>query len=214
MLVSLGVLLSFTGCSRESTLVRGPVVPPAEPPGDEPERGGPPDWQNCFQGWRGQYYNLTVDHPDVLPRPADPPAGTDPTQLDWFEREAFEDFDPTLDFGRNFWRVDEGLEGDPSFFSVHWSAWIRAWDDTDVTLVVGSSDDSWVYIDGDPVVERPGIQSFERETYTFEMDAGVAPIDVYYAHRASDESGFAFRVVEGDVSICFADFSEEEEETP
>lgn len=202
------------GCGQDVNFGRN-VAPPAEPPGEEDERGNPPDWQSCQQGWRGVYYNLTVDHPDVLPPIDGEPAGTDPTQLDWFvEREAFEDFDPTLDFGRNFWRVDEGLEGDPAYFAVHWSAWVRADDDTDVTLVVGSSDDAWVYIDGEPVVERPGIQPFERQTYTFELDAGVAPIDVYYAHRASDESGFSFRLVSGDVLLCYGDYSEEEEATP
>lgn len=213
MLLSTGFLLSLLGCGRDISFQRS-VVPPAQPPGEEPDRGAPPDWQNCIQGWRGQYYNLTVDHPDVLPGPDDEPAGTDPLLLDWWtERDAFEDFEPTLDFGRNFWRVDEGLQGDPAYFSARFSAWIRAWSDTDVTVLVGSSDDAWVIIDGQPVVERPGIQPFERETYTFDLDAGVSPIDVFYAHRASDESGFSFRVVSGDISICYADFSEEEGQT-
>lgn len=211
MMVSVGVLAALVGCGQDVNLSRGPVVPPAEPPGDDDDRGDPPDWQDCLSGWRGQYYNLTVDHPDVLPGPDAKAAGTDPTEVDWFELEAFEDFDPTLDFGRNFWRVDDGLDGDPAFFAVHWSAWIRAFDDTNVTVVLGSSDDSWVFIDGEPVVERPGIQPFVRETTTFELDAGVYPIDVYYAHRASEESGMAFRVVDGDVLVCYADFTEDEE---
>ncbi|MEO0602336.1 MAG: PA14 domain-containing protein [Myxococcota bacterium] len=213
MMTSIVVLASLIGCGSDVSISRN-VVPPAQPPGDSPERGDVPDWQNCFQGWRGQYTNLTVDHPDVLPVLDEEPADRDPTTLDWFDNPAFEDFDATLDFGRNFWRVDEGLEGDPAYFAVRWSAWLRAWDDTEVTVVIGSSDDSWVYIDGEPVIDKHGIQPFERETISFDLDAGVAPIDVYYAHRSSEESGFAFRVVEGDVSICFPDFEDEEEESP
>jgi len=209
-MVTLGLFSVLIGCGSDVSIQRR-VVPPAEPPGDSRERGEAPDWQNCVQGWRGQYVNLFVDHPDVLPAP-DRETGTDPTELDWFDEPTFEKFDPTLDFGRNFWPVDEDLEGDPAYFAVRWSAWLRAWSDTEVTLVIGSSDDSWVYVGGEPVVERPGIQPFARETVSFELDAGVAPIDVYYAHRASEESGFAFRVVEGDISICFAEFPQDEEE--
>jgi len=210
-MVVLPLMASFIGCGQDATLQRR-VVPPAEPPGTSPERGDAPDWQNCFQGWRGQYANLTVDHRDVLPGPKDEPAGTDPRELDWFDDPVFEDFDPTLDFGRNFWRVDEDLEGDPAYFAVRWSAWIRAWSDTDVQVILGSSDDSWLFIGDEPVIERPGIQAFERTSETFRMDAGVAPIDIYYAHRASEESGFAFRVISGDISICYGDLQGDDEE--
>ncbi len=211
MITSILVLVSLHGCASDASILFDPV-PPAQPPGDTPERGEPPDWQNCFQGWRGQYANLTVDHPDVLPDLDKEPGNRNPTELDWFDEQVFEEFDATLDFGRNFWPVDEGLEGDPAYFAVRWSAWLRAWSNTDVTVVMGSSDDSWLFVDGEPVVELPGIKPFERQTTTFSLRAGVAPIDVYYAHRASEESGMAFRVVEGDVSICFADFSGDEEE--
>lgn len=207
--LALGAAL-LSACGQEVSFVQEPPPPPAEPPGPgEDDRGNPPDWQNCFQGWRGIYSNLTVDHPDVMPRPADPVAGTDPEQLDWWEREAFEKFDPTLDFGQNWWPVDEGLQGDPSYFAVYWHAWIRAWSNTTVELSLGSSDDAWVYVDGAPVVERPGLQDFERQTVTFDLRSGPYPIEVYFAHRASETSGMSMRVISGDVSICYPDFEEE-----
>ncbi|MBX2802059.1 MAG: hypothetical protein KTR31_30540 [Myxococcales bacterium] len=199
------LIAMLAGCGQDIGFFDDDPPLPAQPPGDEDE-GNPPDWQNCFQGWRGVYSNLTIDHPHVTPRPADEPPSTDPTQLDWWDREAFEKFDPTLDFGGNWWPVDEGLEGDPAYFGVYWHAWIRAWSNTTLEFSLGSSDDAWVIVDGEAIADNPGIQDFERQTYSVQLSDGQYPIEVYYAHRASEESGFSFRVVSGDVSICYPDF--------
>ena len=40
------------------------------------------------------------------------------------------------------------------------------------------------------------------------IDSGQFPLQVRYAHR-SGESGFRFRVLSGDVQICYPDFSDE-----
>ena len=125
VLVSLLPLGLFSGCGREDGIGNAPPPPPEQPPEDD-GRGNAPDWNNCFQGWIGTYSNLSIDHPHVNPRPAEEPAPTDPTQLDWWSDPSFEQFDATLDYGQNWWPVDEGFEGDPAYFAVHWQAWIRA----------------------------------------------------------------------------------------
>lgn len=205
--VAAAALGSSGGCTPEFSVQSGPKVAPADPPGDDPDDlGEPPDWQNCPQGWRGIYSNLVIDDPEVLPKPNDEPVGTDPTKLDWWDRTVFEKFDPTLDFGSNWWPVDEALEEDPAYFAVYWHAWIRAWSGTTVDFLLGSSDDAWIYIDGEPVAENPGIHELERATYATDLSAGVYPIEVYFAHRASVSAGLSLRIVGGDVSVCYPDF--------
>lgn len=207
--LALAALAAAGACSPEFTVQSGPKVPPAEPPGDDPDDlGSPPDWQNCPQGWRGQYSNLSINNPDVTPRPLDDPPSTDPHALDWWDRSAFEKFDPTLDFGTNWWPVDEGLEGDPAYFAVYWHAWLRAWSGTTMELLLGSADDAWVYVDGDPIAENPGIHDLERQTYSVSLGAGVYPIEVWFAHRGSASSGMSLRIVSGDVSVCYPEFDD------
>lgn len=194
----------LAGC-QEFSLHEPPPVEPAEPPGSQQgDFGDPPNWQDCFGGFHANYSNLTVDHPDVEPDPeAAPP--DDPKALDWWARSSYERYDGSLDFGGNWWPVDEGLAGDPAYFAVRWRAWIRAWSSGDVEFLVGASDDVWVLVNGEPVVARPGIGPYEPETYTVRLNSGQYPIEVLYAHR-SGPSGFRFRVVDGDVSICYPNF--------
>lgn len=209
----LGAAMILGACGGETGIGNFEPPPPAPPPVDE-ERGNAPDWENCFTGWRGQYSNLSIDHPHVNPRPADKPAPTDVTKLDWWDRIAFEQFDATLDHGNNWWPVDEGLEGDPGYFAVRWHAWVRAWEDTTMEFTLGSADDSWVLVDGEPIANKAGLQkTFERERFTVNLDSGQYPIEVYFAHRAAQTSGMSFRVLNGDVSICYPDFEEEQTAT-
>lgn len=58
-----------------------------------------------------------------------------------------------------------------------------------------------------PVVGQPGLREFEPEVVTFTVQAGQFPIDIRYAQRAGDTSGFRFRVLSGDVGLCYQDFS-------
>src|SRR4051812_45293355 len=98
-------LLALAGCSIEHQLSDPPKVPPADPPGeDENPEGNPPDWQNCFQGWRAQYFNLAIHDDFVDPRPLDDPAPLTPDGFDYWSKPLFdEQYDPTLDFGQNWW---------------------------------------------------------------------------------------------------------------
>ena len=195
------------GCTPEFSVQSGPKVPPAEPPGDEvDDLGDPPTWQDCLTGWRGVYTNLTVDDPYVDPRPRDPEAPTDPGELPWWDQADFEKFDPSLDFGSNWWPVDDGLAEDPKYFAAYWHAWLRAWSDTNLTLSIGSSDDIWVSLGDEIIASEPGIHDLVRQPYTVSLDAGVYPIEVRYAHRGSETSGLSLRVLEGDVSVCYPEF--------
>jgi hypothetical protein len=202
-------ILFLAACGYEGGFHSPPPPPPAEPPGlDVTGVGDPPDWQTCQGGWRGIYSNLTVHHPDVNPRPLDPPALTDPALLDWWDSPAYEKFDPSLDFGQNWWPIDEDLEGDPAYFAVYWHAWVRMWQSGDFEFQLGSADDSWVYVDGQPIAQQPGIQDFDRTDYAVSLDAGQYPIEVWFAHRQTPTNGFSFRSLSSEdvASLCYPEF--------
>jgi hypothetical protein len=200
--------LFLGACNGDFQFVDQPHVPPAEPPGQDADPlGEPPDWQNCFQGWRARYINLSVHDEFVAPRPTDDPAPTDPDGFDyWVKQPAYEDVDVSIDFGENWWPVDEGLEGDPAYFAVYWDAWIRADNGTYITFQLGSEDDAWVYIDGREVVANPGIHPYERLTYDTYLEAGPKPIEVWFAHRGSENSGFSLRLLTPEVDLCYPEF--------
>lgn len=202
------LLTALMGC-QEYSLNDPPRVPPADPPGTTgSDAGEPPDWQNCFEGFLGEYSNLPITHPDVEPG-ARGDVLLDPEALDWWSEPSFQEFNSNLDFGTNFWPVDEGLQGDPSYFSVRWLAWLRAWDDTTMQFTLGSADDVWILLDDEIIFSAPGVKDFEPETYSVDLEAGQYPIEIRFAHRAG-ESGFRFRPISGDVSLCYAEYDDEE----
>ncbi len=197
------ILILTLGCIETGIGERPlpPVATPPPPPDDD--RGGPPDWTDCEPGFLGAYTNHTPAHPDFEPDEDRTPA--DPLALDWWDDPSFQAFSANLDFGANWWPVDEGLEGDPAHFAVRWIAWIRARSDTTVRFVLGNADDAFLWIGEDLAVADAGIQPFEPTLYTFDVEAGQYPLEIRFAHR-SGESGFRFRVLEGDVSLCYPDF--------
>lgn len=194
------IALLLWACS-EYTVHEPPVVPPADPPGREPDDlGEPPDWANCTAGWWGRYSNLAADDPSI----GDTGEVGEPADLDWWDDVAFERFDPTLELGSNFWPVDEGQPGDPAFHAVRWNAWMRVYDGGTVSFLLGSSDDAWVLFDREIVAAMPGIHEMDPQVFDIEVRAGQFPVEVYHAHRGSPSAGLRFRVVEGDVAICLA----------
>jgi len=199
---------ALTGCTGDIGIIDQKKVPPAPPPtGDPTTQGAPPVWSSCNQNWRGTYYNLRVTDAYVDPRPADDPAPTVPEDFPyWDHPSAFQNVDPSLDFGQNWWPVDQGLDGDPKYFAVHWDAWIKVNQSGDFTFLLASQDDSWVYVDSQLIASKPGIQPFVRDSYTVNLKAGQYPIDVWFIHRGSETSGFSFRPVSGDFAICYPDF--------
>ncbi|MFT5457568.1 MAG: hypothetical protein ACI9K2_004065 [Myxococcota bacterium] len=163
--------------------------------------GDPPDWDSCRAGWIGDYTNLQPTHPDIVD---DAIAPVDPRSLDWWARSDFQDFDASLDFGPQWWPIDDGLTGDPEHFAVRWRSWMRVWSATELELVFGAVGDAWMLIDEAPSVQVTG-DVFEPEVVRVSLQPGQVPVDVRYGHRGGD-SGFRWRVVSGDVSFCYPDF--------
>jgi hypothetical protein len=205
------LLACIAACNNDLGIHSAPPVPPAPPPGtDGTTDGQPPDWNSCYQGWRGVYYNLRVTDKYVDPRPKDPPAPDTPDGFPyWTQPEAFENPDVSLDFGQNWWPVNDGLADDPKYFAVHWDAWVKS-EGGDFKFMLGSQDDSWVYItrgnDKILVAGKPGIQPFERDVFDYDLDPGQYPIDIWFIQRGSETSGFSFRSLSGDVKFCYPDF--------
>lgn len=202
------MLLSLLVGCLEYQVVEPPKVPPAEPPGlPDQGYGGPPNWADCSGGWLGRYSNLAATHPDMEPGP-ESPLPTDPSELDWWDDVAFTEFEAGLDFGTNWWPVDDGLASDPDYFAVSWVAWLRATDDTNLEFLFGANTDAWILLDDTPIAEIVGAQVFEQSVRNVSIDSGQYPIVIRYAHRGGN-SGFRFRVLGGDVQICYPDFEDE-----
>jgi hypothetical protein len=203
------ILPLLLGCSEQTVRVLD-EVPVAAPPGEEADEfGSPPDWADCTSGYAGRYFNLPDSHGDIEPGEDVREADTY-DELDWWDaqRLSFERFDPSLDHGSNWWPVDDGLSGDPAYFTSTWVAWIRVWEDTEVAFTAGASDDLWVDINGETVIALPGVKEFDPETFTVSLDNGQYPIEVRFAHRSGD-SALRFRPLDSSVTICHPDFSED-----
>lgn len=211
-------LLLLVACS-EFVLREAPVVPPADPPADDPDAafGDPPDWSTCSSGWYGQYYNLPGDHPDVEPPldadtsgEADVPAMD---ELDWWadDRLAFRRYDPSLDFGANWWPVEQGIEGDPAYFSTRWTAWMRVTSGSTIEVVLGAQSVAWLEFDGEPVLEvtsaDAGQDSLDAQVYEVPVRSGQFPVELRFGQLEAGASGFRFRIVSGDAVLCYPDFS-------
>ncbi|MCB9673864.1 MAG: hypothetical protein H6737_02045 [Alphaproteobacteria bacterium] len=187
-----------------------PVAPPPDDPGDE--NGQPPDWNDCFQGFLGEYSNLAINNPYVEPDPLVQEEVFDITTLDWWDQPSFQDFNSNLDFGSNWWPVDEGLEGDPAYFTVRWLAWIRAWDDVNMEFSLGAANDVWILIDNEVVFSQQGTRDFDPQLHNLYLDGGQYPIEIRYAHRMGS-NGFRFRVTSeqgppNGVSLCYAEYDD------
>lgn len=203
------MLFLLTLACNETGIGQAPIPSVATPPTlPADDRGNPPDWNDCFEGFIGDYANLPITHPDVESSTRIVPAeGVDPSLLDWWDEPVFQEFSPNLDFGGNWWPVDEGLEGDPAYFTARFTSWLRAWDDTTMRFTLGAADDVWIKVGDEVVFSRYGIHDFEPATYSIPLEAGQFPFELLYAHR-SGQSGLRFRVLEGDVSLCYAEFEE------
>ena len=209
ILAALGLLIGLSACSDYS-VYEPPPVPPAEPPGDEGDDfGDPPDWGDCYEGYLGQYYNLPRTHPDLEPEAAG--ASIDYTLKDWWDDSylSFQRYDPSLDFGANWWPVDEGLASDPDYFAGRWTAWLRAWNDETIAFTLGAASDAWLLIDGEVVASITGSPDFDPVTVELDIDAGQYPLELRFAQRVTAESGFRFRVIQGETTVCYPEFEEE-----
>lgn len=175
----------------------GTVTPPPVPPVGGSDNGLILGAGNCNVnlsadlGFYGQYYNLTPDHPDfekwkqtVKPGP----------QNDWYSSQyfSFERVDPNVEFGANFFPVNEGKRGDPNLFAVHWSSIISVPVDDTYTYKISSDDDSWIYIDGILHADLMGVHNAQTKFFDVILSAGYHRLDIYYADRQSRQAAFTF----------------------
>lgn len=213
------LLAGLAGCPEYHVQPPDPT-PVAEPPGrDEDAYGDPPDWASCSQGFRGFYYNLPASHPDVLAALAPDTGGVqalpeiERAQLDWWDPDylSFEQYDPSLDFGGSWYPVDDGIEGDPDDFAARWVAWMRVTDDTSIEVQLGAATDAWMLIDEVEVASVTGARDLVVESFTLDVRTGQFPIDLYHGHRGGETAGFRFRVVAGEATICYPDYTSDDE---
>ena len=194
------------GCS-EYVAIKQRETEPVEPPGENFDPfGDAPEWEGCPYGFFGRYYNLPMSHEAVEPE-FEPYPQEDPNLLDWWNDTylSFERYDPSLDFGQNWWPLDDGFEGDPGYFAVKWSAWIRVFETTDIEFVIGAADDFWLFIDEEPVYVQAGIHDFESLVTQVPLNDGQYTVEILYAHR-SGENGMRFRMLSEQAAICYPEF--------
>ncbi len=206
----LGWLLPlWVGCGQDATvsLKEEPVAPVQQPPTEEEgEAGAPPDWNDCATGYLATFYNLPSTHPDVEPEFWEEP-DYDPNFVDWWDAtyHAFEEFQPSLEMGDNWWPVDQGLDGDPAYWSGRFNAWIRVQGDGPVQLSMGASTDVWVLADGDVVARQSSPDGLNVEVLDIDLESGQYPLEIRFAHRFGP-SALRLRFVSDNVAVCFAEY--------
>ncbi len=193
------MLVGAIGCS-EFSLHEEPVLPPAVPPGRDQGPGGvPPDWNDCEGGYAGHYFNLPDDHPDVETRVSSLDG------VDWWDERyaSFERYEPSLDLGPSWWPVDEAFANDPRYFAAVWYGWIRVEEGGGYPVIAGSATDLQVVVGETVVVEQIGATELDTRTYDVDLQSGVAPVVVRFAHRIGEEDGMRFRFGTDQVQLCY-----------
>lgn len=207
------MILLLLGCT--DYVVHGAKpLPPAEPPGYLLDAHGEPpsDWKTCNSGWYGRYANL----PDAIASEPDDDTATPPSidlsDDSWWDDDwrSFERYDPTLDFGANWWPVDDGIGDDPQFFGVRWTSWLRVDGDSTLQIVLGAMTDAWFLVDDDEIVVDDA-DEFLPQVYDLGLRGGVHKVDLRYVQRNGTTSGFRFRLVATDrAKLCYPEFDQDE----
>lgn len=163
-------------------------------------------------GFLGYYYNMPIPHPDIgyyperggyqlgmveqtLPLRLSDKGRTDIKQFDWFDDKylSFTKTNSDLRFGYSFFPVDEGLPGDPNYFSVHWVGALDVLTRTNFLCSMASDDDSWLFVDGNLVLDlglTHAMDFYRTEIVT--LPTGRHQLDVFFAERCAGGSGFQF----------------------
>ncbi|NSW83806.1 MAG: chitobiase/beta-hexosaminidase C-terminal domain-containing protein [Syntrophothermus sp.] len=169
-------------------------------------------------GYYGTYYNLPRNHPDMeqndhngpyqglvestLPLRLTPSGSTCIHQFDWYDDQykVFSRVDTKIDGSpgsatkaSKWWPIPNQLPGDPQYFAVHWEAMLNAPATGTYNFQMGSDDDSWLFIDGNLVLELGNIHPIQYTNGSVYLTKGPHRIDIFFAERHTVESGFVFK---------------------
>lgn len=157
-------------------------------------------------GLYGSYYNLPKNHPDIEGKITGVISTTTPAQFDWFSSQylSFERTDALSELNKpaNFFPVNEGREGDPFYFAVHWQGTAHASSTGDYQVTLGGDDDVWLYVNDQLVLALGGIHPFVSTTTTVHLEKGASKIDIYYAERHVVQAGIQFNIEGVTFSPC------------
>ncbi|MCK4554090.1 hypothetical protein KAU19_03945, partial [Candidatus Parcubacteria bacterium] len=145
-----------------------------------------------LSGYYGQYYNLPTNTPGINKKaPAEAGKATG-----WYDNKylSFSRIDPDLDFGNNFFPIDEELAGDPYYFSVYWRAILEVPADGNYNYQVKSDDDSWVYIGSNLTTDLRGIHKATGKLQNIYLTKGLHALEIYFAERKQVHSYFSFTI--------------------
>lgn len=151
-------------------------------------------------GWWGEYFNYSVNHPDMEVNPYPGPTPT-PTEHDWYDDiyKTHEQIDVNLllpnsmwfPYDGTQWENKEGFEHD-YHFGMHWRARVTAPADGNYSYSLASDDDSWVLRNGVVIVNNSGTHAAFVKTGDIYLTAGDNLVELYFTERHTVESGFRF----------------------
>jgi fibro-slime domain-containing protein len=162
-------------------------------------------------GFHGYYYNLPDSHPDMettitgvvkglvapdLPIRPGPNSSSYINQFDWYDETyfRFDRIDPNLNFGSNFFPVNNSLPGDPYYFAARWTGFVYPASTNNYTYTIRSDDDSWVFVDNALAVDNGGIHAAATLNGNLSLTAGLHKLDIFFAERHKTKSEFNFTI--------------------
>jgi fibro-slime domain-containing protein len=86
--------------------------------------------------------------------------------------------------------VNDGLDGDPHHFAVHWTGSFYVDADQVYNYQMGSDDDAWLFIDGQLMLDLGGVHALTFSNYDVGLTKGTHTIDIFFAERHTVQSGF------------------------
>jgi len=144
-------------------------------------------------GFYGQYYNLAMDDPGML-------KGQKITPIDgrdhyWYTTAnlSLEKVDTDLNFGNRFLPLNEGKNGDPFYFAVHWRAAVYIPENGTYSFSMTSDDDSWLFINDQIVIDIAGVHPARTKKGSVQLNAGLYETSIFYAERATNGAAFTFK---------------------